>query len=243
MSINQASQQHFETANQVASKFFDLMKKAIYEGPSNSFWETLKAGRQEFGHCVFFAQLRFDNDEEVKAFIEKGTTPMGWEGQLIHAFVNHANVDEFAEQISGDLSRPQIVELTKEMLCGYDQRWYVPTSAVVAIGPPDDEGFAPVSVLDPRAIPWWDTEAETIPYPGVTKDEVRQYLGQEPGPRLVILDTRNPMQAGENLNVWLDVCRELELSVVIDSETPEGTKSLTEQNRAACLTMPIEVQS
>ena len=217
----------------------DQLHQWIKEGPGNSFWEKVKEGRAEFGHCVYICFLPFDEKEEIEAFLESGEMPKSLNGRIAGAFVDTTCVADLQKHIGGSFDQEQLTKAIGDLIEGTKPEWELPIMTLVIYNGMKLEDGTCISGFTSGVVDWWDTEAETVPYPGITKDKVKEMLHDMPHPRLQVLSTRCPLHAGENMNAWLDACRELGISVMVDAETTEGVKHLTDENRANTLTIPI----
>ena len=225
----------------IASKAASQIQQGIKDGPGNSYWDNIKKGRTEFGHCVAVPIIPFDTAAELEEFFANGSFPESMGGKFGMCFIDNTCIDEFIAHTGVDMKREQIEEAVSSILDTTDRTY---EQAIMPLAIMKKVGFADGRMLCSCVtgkVDWWDTEAETIPYPGITKAKVKGYLQQSPQ-LLVTLSTRNPLQAGKNLNAWLDACRDLSLSVMIDSETRAGVSKLSKRNAADVLTIPVSPQ-
>ena len=217
----------------------DQLQEWIKQGPGNNFWEQVKAGRAEFGHCVYICFLPFAEKEEIEAFLGSGEMPKSLNGQMAGAFVDATCVDELQKHIGGNFDQEQLTEAIGDLIEDTKPEFELPIMTLAVYKGMKLEDGSSLSAFKADVLEWWDTEAETVPYPGITKDKVKEMLQSRPRPLVQLLSTRCPLYAGENMNAWLDACRELGISVMIDAETTEGVKHLTDENRADTLTIPF----
>jgi hypothetical protein len=229
-----------KTIGAIAQRLCADIQEGIQAGPGNNWWDLIKQGRQRFGHTVMFPVLAFDTEEEVYAFLETGELPEGMNDEVKCGFFDSSHVGEYAASLGLNINVKQLEKLIESMQPPNNEYgdWLQPIFVSITGNQiKSSDGKALYGGIG-QVAEWWDTEAEVIPVPGVTKEAIRTMLTQEPT-SLVVLNTRCPLQAGDNMNLWLDVCTELNLRVIVDAETTDGLRTLSPRNRAGMLPITL----
>ena len=222
----------------IAERHCLWLMEHIQDGKGNPIWDALKSRRTEFGRGVYAPFLIFKTAEEAAAYLDTGEPPASADNKQAGAYIDTTCIDEFNQQTGGSFD-PELMKAEVGGLIEAAQHpWQQPVMVFVVLSFLKSPDGGAITAGISRMVDWWDTEAETVPYPKVTKAKVRKLLSQQQTP-MVALSTRNPLQAGKNLNVWMDVCAEMNLTPWIDAETPDALKHLSAKNRANTISIPF----
>ena len=212
--------------NEVAEHAKNLLAAGIKEGPGDPMWEVIKKGRTEFGHSALTMPLWFRSEEEITAFLTHNTPPSNGGGEFRVMFFDRPNLAEFLDSmVEGELpdsSKEHVLGMLDDVLEYADFSLAVPLLLNVALPWESDEGKTCPQMWLPDAVIWLDSEEDAIPTPGVDHEFVRGYFRSYGKPRLMVLDSRHPFCAGENVNAWVDVCRELGIQTILSAEAEDG---------------------
>ncbi len=225
----------------IADRLCRDIQSGIHNGPGDHYWEQINKGRGMFGHSVLAPFLVIETPEEALAFVDSGTIPAGMNDQMTMGFIDGPSVEDFLQQsgITTAASAEQLRPHIERRLSESRYEWQQPILACIAMKDFNGEGKEFPVFMASRCLDWWGTEADTIPRTGVSKAAVRELLAKQTSP-LVVISSRNPWQAGKNMNVWMDVCKEMNLHVVVDTETSEGLKHLQPRHRDNMVTIPFK---
>ena len=229
-----------ELANQVATEFTQRVQQEIFDGTDTPSWQNVKKLRENFGEAVLTPLLFFTSDDEVQAFREHGTIPEGStrDGGILMGSLDLECFDEFCEWVGYSGQKEELRSLVKELIEETNHAWFQPFLTLVSMQHIKDSNGGGMSVFMPELIVWWEKEADVVPVKDLTKEAVLKAVQQKQA-RLLELNPRNPMQAGENINLWMEVAEELQLSVLINAETQEVLKHLDERHHDKVLCVPF----
>ena len=223
----------------VADKFRTMVQDGIKAGPGHHYWDGIKRGRTEFGHCVAIPTIAFESTAELDQFLRDGFFPESMGDKFMVAFIDLSCIDEFITHTGVNIKREVIEGAISELLEATDRTFEQALMPLIIIKAIKLDDGSMLCGCDGTIVDWWDTEAETKPYPGITKAKVKKVL--QAAPRILqVLSTRNPLQAGKNMNVWLDVCKEMNLAVIVDAETSQGLEHLQPRHRSDMLMVPFK---
>lgn len=243
MTFTEKDAADFEQAiNLMASRCSVWLQECIHEGSGNGVWDGIKRSRAEFGHGVYIPFLQFETPEEAMAYIETGELPASLDGQLPGAYIDTTCIDDFIHHTGASFPKEHLTAVVTQLMAEASYPWHLPVLPLISMQYMQLDDGSVLTSAAARVIDWWDTEAETVPKPGITKAKVRKMLRKHSTP-LVTLSTRNPLQAGKNLNVWMDVCSELNLTPMINAETMGALQHLSKRNRDKCITFPVGTYS
>lgn len=225
----------FQIIEAVSNRYCAWLTEQIQCGKGNAAWDALKQGRSEFGEGVYAPFLQFKTVEEVDAFLINTELPAH---EVVGAYIDTTCIDDFIKNTGSSLSSKRLTLEVGELMRSAKQPWQQPVLVFVVLGFLEQEDGSSVTVGSGCMVDWWDTEAETVPYPKITKAKVRKLLSQQQTP-IVALSTRNPLQAGKNMNAWMDVCSEMNLTPWIDAESLDALQHLSAKNKAKTVSIPF----
>lgn len=242
MTKNPTQEQAEVMAAEVAKYIERMVDDAIRQGPGHPMWELIKQARTTFGEKgVFCPIVLFESADAWGRFQEKGELPNFQEHNAFGAtYIDAATADEHLDLMGIDGNRDAIKTHIANMIEWAEQPWEMPILVAVTFAYDQDDIPTIPTVFEGACLDWWDSEANTVPYPGITHGKVRSLLEEKfPNARLVMLNTRNPIQAGPNLDIWLDVCDEMQRMPMVDAESADALQHLSEKNRSKVLAIPF----
>lgn len=222
-------------ANTAVEHIHELILKDVENGEGAFFWDALKSVRKKFAPCVAVLRIHFESVKQLRKFCDDKQLPMK---RFTFWAVDNSSVDEFFEDcgIEGD------TELIRSNIATYladDALSYQPVFTSLSVGNEGGKGFgdsdAALGMMAHHRFLWWDHCEDVVPAPWVDEEFVRSQFECDEFldatyffNRIYVIDQRNPIYAGNNLEIWRDVLTELRYKVIVCPETRHCAMALAD---------------